>query len=155
MMKLLQPTVRYGLYSFIGIAVFFLLMRVLGLENIIALRALNILIVIYFSNKLARLNVQENTRDGYVKSLISLLTANAITAVASVGAFMIYVTFIDPNFLNHVVGGILFAPNITLDQAAISILMEGMAGAIIVSFTLMQYWKEADSQSKTEPRKVR
>ena len=154
-MNKLQPTIRYGLYSFIGIAIFFLLMRIVGLENVIALRALNILIVIYFTNQLARINAQVNSKDQYLKSLISLLTANAITVVASVVSFAIYVTFLDPHFLQNVVGGILFAQNITLDQAAVSILMEGMAGSIIVSFTLMQYWKETVPKTKVEPNKIR
>lgn len=142
-MEKLQPAIRYGIYSFIGIALYFLIMKLLGLEHIIWLRAFNILIVIYFSNRLARLNFvrNEDTEDNYVSSFISLLVANGVTTIASVIAFALYVTFIDPAFLSQVKGGVLFAEGFTLQHAVVSIAMEGGAASLIVSFVLMQYWK--------------
>ena len=140
-MKNLSPSIRYGIYSFIGIASYFILMKLLGLEHVIWLRAFNILIVLYFTNRLARANFTDDTEDNYVSNLMSLIVANGVTTIASVASFAIYVTFIDHAFLSQVKGGILFAQGFTLEHALVSIFMEGMAGALIISFVLMQYWK--------------
>ena len=153
-MKSLSPSIKYGLYSFAGIVAFFLLMKLIGLEHLIWLRAFNILIVLYFSNRLARLNFTDDTEDNYVSSFLSLLVANGITMVASVVSFTLYVKFIDPTFLSHVKGGVLFARGFTLDHAIVSIMMEGGAGALIVSFVLMQYWKNMKPKVKVDASKI-
>jgi hypothetical protein len=152
-MENLSRTIKFGIYSFLGIAAFFLIMKLFGLEHLTWLRAFNILIVLYFSNRLARLNFTEDTEDNYVSSLLSLLVANGITMIASAVAFAIYAGLIDPAFLHRVKGGVLFADGFTLQHAIISILMEGAAGSLIVSFVLMQYWKNMKPKSKVETGK--
>jgi len=153
-MKSLSPTVKYGIYSFLGIVAFFLLMKLIGIEHLIWLRAFNILIVLYFSIRLARLNFTEDTEDNYVSSFLSLLVANGITMIASVVSFTIYVKFIDPSFLSQVKGGVLFAQGFTLDHAIVSILMEGGASALVISFVLMQYWKNMKPKVKVDTSKI-
>ena|SRR6218665_1055732 len=153
-MKSLSPAIQYGIYSFVGIGIFFLLMKAFGLENVAFLRVFNLLIIFYFSNRLARINAQENTSDQYLKSFASLFLANAITVILSVFSFAIYVSFIDVDFLSRFEGGILFAKHITLGQALASVVLEGMAGSLIVSYTLMQYWKDVKPKAKIEVSKV-
>lgn len=153
-MKSLSPTIRHGIYSFVGIGIFFLLMKAFGLENVAFLRAFNLLIVLYFSNRLARINAQEDTSDRYLKSFASIFLANAITVVLSVFSFAIYVSFIDVEFLSKFSGGLLFAKHISLGQALASVVLEGMAGSLIVSYTLMQYWKDVKPKAKIEAGKA-
>ena len=154
-MEKVRLSIRYGIYSFLCIAAYFLIMKLFGLEHFIWLRAFNILFVIYFSNRLARLNFTEDTEENYVSSFISLIVANGVTTILSVVSFAIYITFIDPEFLNQVKGGILFAQGFTLEHALVSILMEGGAGALNVSFVLMQYWKNMKPKDSIEMSKQR
>lgn len=149
-MKNIHPSIRYGAYSFIGIGIFFLLMKGFGLENVAFLRAFNLLIVFYFSNRLARIQAQENTEDRYLKSFASLFLANAFTVILSVFSFAIYASFIDTEFLSNFQGGLLFAKHITLGQALASVVLEGMAGSVIVSYVLMQYWKDVKPKTRVE-----
>jgi hypothetical protein len=148
-----QNTLRYAFYSFLGIASFFLLMKLFGLENVAGLRVFNLVIVIYFMNRLARRNLQDNPNVNYVEGLGSLLLANVMTVVASVLGFIAYVRFLDPDFLSTHKAALFWLSNdMTLWRTVVSLFMEGMAGAIIISFTLMQYWKDQRNTIKTKNR---
>ena len=146
-----QNTLRYAFYSFLGIASFFLLMKLVGMENVAGLRVFNLVIVVYFMNRLARRNLMDDPDLNYVEGLGSLLLANVMTVVASVAGFVVYVRFMDPDFLNHHKAALFWLNNDTsLWRTVVSLFMEGMAGAIIVSFTLMQYWKDQRNTLKTK-----
>lgn len=147
-------TVRYGLYSFAGIAVLFLLMKLLGLENIPYLRTLNLVIVVLASNNLARRNLKANPDLDYFSALISLFLANMLTVVLSVIGFVFYAGVLDPEFLEHFKGGVLWSGHITLPQAVLALFIEGMAGSVAVSFMLMQYWKDAKPVRNVDQQKA-
>lgn len=148
-MKKSQHMLRYGFYSFLGIVSFFLLMKLFGLEDVAALRLFNIPIVLYFSNRLARINLHEQVHNDYLGGLASLFIANAFAVVLVSLSFMIYVKSVDPEFLQLFEGGIVWTKDITLSQAMAALFLEGIAGSIIVSFGIMQYWKDIKSK-KTE-----
>lgn len=137
---------RYGFYSFLGIGSYFLLMKLFGLEDLGALRVLNIPIVLYFTNRLARINAYEQVETDYLGGLASLFISNVFTVVLVLLSFIIYVNIIDPGFLKHFEGGIVWSKDITLFQALAALFLEGIAGSIIVSFGIMQYWKDVKSK---------
>ena len=144
---------RYAFYTFLGIASYFLLMKLVGMENVTGLRVFNIVIVVYFMNRLARKNLNENPDLNYVEGLGSLLLANVMTIALSVASFVGYVKFIDPQFLNRYEGGLFWLSNdMSLWHTVVSLFMEGMAGAIIISFVLMQYWKDIRNTLKPKSR---
>ncbi|MCE3296864.1 MAG: hypothetical protein K0R65_2578 [Crocinitomicaceae bacterium] len=146
-----QNTLRYAIYSVLAIAAFFLLMKLVGMENVAGLRVFNLVIVVYFMNRLARKNLMDDPDLNYVEGLGSLMMANVLTVVASVIGFIAYVRLFDPDFLNNHKAALFWLNNDTsLWRTVVSLFMEGMAGAIIVSFTLMQYWKDQRNTLKTK-----
>lgn len=147
-----QNTLRYGLYSFLGIISFFGLMKFFGLEDVSGLRAFNLVIVIYFSNALARRNIKAKVNLNYLENLASVFLSNVVSLALSALGFYLYVKLIDPQFLSHFQGGVLWQANLSLWQAIASIILEGFAGSIIVSYTIMQYWGSVkhDSFKKTK-----
>lgn len=150
----LQTTIRSGVYGFVGIAFFFLLMKLFGLENVVFLRVFNLFIVVYLSNRLARRLRHENSEKDYLSNLLSLVLANVITVVLSVVAFFLYVSLIDTDFMNAFKGGVLWSGRISIDQACAALFLEGMAGSMAVSFTLMQYWKDMKTKVPAPLKKV-
>ncbi|AEA42067.1 DUF4199 domain-containing protein [Fluviicola taffensis] len=136
-----QP-IRYGIYSFAGIAILFLLVKLFSLENVGYLRLLNVFIVFYFTNKLAKRNRQLEPDDNYLYAFGSLILANAITVILSVVSFVIYANFIQPDFITHFDGGIFWNNDVTIDQAAAVLFFEGMGSALAVSFIVVMYWNE-------------
>lgn len=143
--------VRYGLYSFAGIAVLFLLMKLFSLENNGYLRFLNVFIVFFFTNRLAKKNRQLDNDDNFLKAFGSLILANVITVVLSVFSFVIYASFIEPDFINKFDGGIFWNNHVTIGQAAVVLFFEGMASALAVSFMNVLYWNERTPDNKCVP----
>lgn len=145
-----SQSVRYGLYSFAGIVVLFLLTKLFSLEHVTFLRFLNILIIIFFTNRLAKQNHKNNVDNNYLNAWVSLILANVITVSLSLIGFVIYAMFIQPDFISKFEGGILWNNHITLGQAALTLFTEGIGCAVAISFIIMQYWNESP-KSKVSP----
>jgi hypothetical protein len=143
--------VRYGLYSFACIAVLFFIMRLFSLENVGYLRGLNVFIVFYFTNRLAKRNRQIDDDDNFLKAFGSLMLSNVITVVLSVISFVIYAAFIEPAFINRFDGGIFWNDHVTLDKAAVILFFEGLGSALAVSFINVMYWNERTPDNKCVP----
>lgn len=147
-MKNQAQTIRFGLYIYSGIALLFLVMKLFGLENVSFLRLLNVVIVVHFTTRLARIYNMRIFEKDYFGSLTSLITANIIAILLSVVSFIFYVKVIDPGFIHHFRGGILWSNKITLSQACLALLFEGIASSAIISFITMQYWKSETAFKK-------
>ncbi len=145
-----SQSVRYGLYSFAGIVVLFLLTKLFSLEHVTFLRFLNILIIIFFTNRLAKQNHKNNVDNNYLNAWVSLILANVITVSLSLIGFVLYAMFIQPDFISKFEGGILWNNHITLGQAALTLFTEGIGCAVAISFIIMQYWNESP-KSKVSP----
>lgn len=143
--------VRYGLYSFACIAALFLIMKLFSLENVGYLRFLNVFIVFYFTNRLAKKNRQLDTDDNFLKAFGSLILANMITVILSVFSFVVYAIFIQPDFMSHFDGGIFWNNHVTLDQAAVVLFFEGMGSALAASYIVVMYWNERSPDNKCVP----
>ena len=136
-------SVRYGLYSFAAIVLLFLIIKLFSLEHVTYLRFLNVLIVIYFTNSLARRNHRNNADGNYLNAWAALILANVITVTLSLIGFVIYAQFIQPDFISKFQGGILWNNHTTLGQAALTLFTEGIGCAVAISFIVMQYWNES------------
>jgi hypothetical protein len=147
-MKKKNHTISIGVYMFLAIAVFFLAMKLFGLEQYSELRLLNILIVLYFTNKLALLNYIEDSEIGYLENMSSLFLANAISVLMSAFGMMFYLRAIDPGFLQTLENGFFFGHHLTVLRVFFGLLIEGIAISIVASFSLMQYWKDYKRVSK-------
>lgn len=153
-MKSTNKTVAFGIYMFLSMIALFFIMKLFGLEKITELRLLNILIAVFFSNRLAKANLySDSQRSSYLGNLSSLMLANLIAVFASALGLMIYVTAIDKGFMESVGNGFFLGNDLTLNQVIVAIVLEGSAAAAIISFTLMQYWKNSASKTKEIERK--
>jgi hypothetical protein len=134
-------TIKTGIYSYIGIALFFLLMKLFGLEDVSYLRLFNLVIVVYMTNRLAKTNFLEDHNIEYSRAISSLFIANVITVGLSVFSFVLYAKLIDPAFLKNF-GDTIWFGGANIREAAAALFLEGIAGSVIVSFSVMQYWKD-------------
>ncbi|WP_367755857.1 hypothetical protein AB3G33_03025 [Flavobacterium sp. WC2421] len=129
-----------GCLIFIGIAVYFLLMNVLGYGNSFYLRLVNILFVFYGVNRTIKMNVNIGE-----KSFVT----NAVSAMATslVGVFLSIIGLISYSYMK---GGdqyvqslsktFLFGGNPSIFTYSISLLFEGIASSVIVTMLLLLYW---------------
>lgn len=150
-MKAKNNTILFAVYMFISMVALFFIMKLFGWEKISELRLLNVFIVAFFSYRLAKLNATgESNRSSYLGNLSSLMLANLIAVFASAIALLIYVTAIDKTVLESIGNGFFLGNNLTINQVVIAVVLEGSAVAAIVSFTIMQYWKNTNVKSHSK-----
>ena len=130
-----------GIIIFIGIALFFLLMEILNLTDHVYLRLFNFVFVLYGVN----LTIKQNYKDhinGYLTNLSSAFLTAFVSLVIGIFSFIAYVNYKGGEvYIDEHAKGYIFGGDPSIPQFAMGLLLEGMAASVIVSFTLMQIWK--------------
>ncbi len=132
-----------GLIIFIGIALYFLLIEALDLKDQIFLRLVNFVFVIYGVNRTIRSNHHDKI-NGYLTNLLSGFITAMVGLILGLIAFMIYVeykggdTYLETFKDSYIFGG----GDPSLYQFCFGLFIEGAAASMIVSFAMMQYWKD-------------
>lgn len=131
-----------GFLIFLGIAAYFLIIEYLGLADEFYLRIFNILIIAFGIN----LTIKQNNQDGingYFTNLISGVITSMIGAILSVGSLLFYIQSKGGEaYLEKLSKGFLFGGgDLNVSYYCIGLLFESIASSIIVTFVLMQYWK--------------
>ncbi|WP_395059877.1 hypothetical protein [Flavobacterium sp.] len=132
-----------GILIFIGIGIYFLTMELLGLSDVFLLRILNIFIVIYFLNRTIKSNYNEGKTE-YLENLISGTLTALIGVTLSVAGLLIYISMKGGDaYLAKLSQNFLFGGGTpSVNEYCIGLFFEGIASSIIITFTLMQYWKD-------------
>lgn len=130
---------------FLAIGIFFLALYSLGLAEVSELRYFNLLIVFYYSNKLAKSNATETIEKNYLKNLTSVFGANLINVLLCIGGLLLFNLIFEPEFLRRITTGVLLVETTSVPQVVLSMFIEGVAGSAVVSFILLQYWKNHQS----------
>ncbi|MBK0369434.1 hypothetical protein [Flavobacterium agrisoli] len=128
-----------GILIFLGIAVYFLLMAVLGLSHLFYLRLLNVLFIFYGVNKTIQMNLKEG-ETSFISNAVSAMATSVVGVSLSVLGLLIY---------SYAKGGdayvaslsetFLFGGNPSVPTYCICLLFEGIASSVIVTMMLMLY----------------
>ncbi|KQS46386.1 MAG: hypothetical protein JNM71_10295 [Flavobacterium lindanitolerans] len=135
--------VTNGVIIFIGLGLYFLLIEALDLKDHIYLRLVNFIFVIYGVNKTIKSNYHDGI-NGYLTNLLSGFITAMVGLILGLIAFMIYVeyrggnTYLDSFADSYIFGG----GDPSLYQFCFGLFIEGSAASMIVSFAMMQYWKD-------------
>jgi len=132
-----------GILIFIAIGLFFLLMEMVGASHIIYLRLVNFAFVIYGINRTIKSNFNDNI-NGYFTNIASAILTGFVSLVLSVFSFMLYAEYKGgEKYLQNFSSDYIFGGgNPSPYQFGIGLFIEGLAACVIVSFALMQYWKD-------------
>jgi hypothetical protein len=132
-----------GIIIYICIAVLFMLMEVLGLSDQVYLRLLNFIPVVYGINRTIKSNYNDHI-NGYFTNLMAGILTAIVSLVLGLISFTIYVEAQgEQEYLRKFAGSFIFGGgDPSIYQFCIGLALEGVASAVIVSFTLMQYWKD-------------
>lgn len=141
-MKLSRVFVN-GIIIFVCIGLYFLLMEVLGLSDQIYLRMLNFIFVIYGINRTIRQNYNDRI-SGYFTNILAAIFTGLVSLFLGLAAFIAYVEYRgEENYLHQFAESYIFGGgDPSLYQFVIGLTLEGAAASVIVSFALMQYWKD-------------
>lgn len=136
----LSKEFQNGFLIFLGIAIYFLFMNIIGLSDVFYLRLFNTVFVLYGVNRTIMMNVH----DGEV-----FLANNAKSAMKTslIGVFLSIIGLIAHSYLQ---GGdqyvqslartFLFGGSPSVMTYSICLLFEGIASSVVVTMLLLLYW---------------
>nr|WP_315172691.1 hypothetical protein [uncultured Flavobacterium sp.] len=136
----LSKEFQNGFLIFLGIAIYFLFMNIIGLSDVFYLRLFNTFFVLYGVNRTIMMNVH----DGEV-----FLANNAKSAMKTslIGVFLSIIGLIAYSYLQ---GGdqyvqslaktFLFGGSPSVMTYSICLLFEGIASSVVVTMLLLLYW---------------
>jgi hypothetical protein len=137
----LQKEFTNGIIIFIGIALYFLIMEMLGFSKQYLLRVLNVVFVWYGVNRTIKSNMMEG-KNGYLTNMLSAgLTAFIGVFLSICGLLALIYAKGGTNYISNLSHDFLFGGNPTVNEYCFSVLFEGLASAVIVVFIAMQYWR--------------
>jgi hypothetical protein len=131
-----------GIIIWIGISIYFLAMKALNLADLFYLRALNILFIYYGANRVLRSNYKEGNTE-LPSNAISALKTGLIGVFISIGGLVSY-SYMQggDKYIESLSASFLFGGDPTVVTYGVSLLFEGIVSAVIVTFTLMLFWKK-------------
>lgn len=126
---------------FSGIVLWFLLMKLLGLETRSELRFLNFVFVLWGVHRSIKTNILANGETLYVRNLAIGIGTAALAVGMSIVGLILYVNLFDPGFIALIQESFLWTGTVTMPLISFALFIEGMASSVICSFILMQYYK--------------
>ncbi|NRT16270.1 hypothetical protein HNP99_002634 [Flavobacterium sp. 28A] len=138
----LTKELYYGIIIWVGISIYFLIMKALNLADLFYLRALNILFIYYGVNSVLKSNYKEG-KNSLPANATSALITGLIGVFISIAGLVTY-SYIQggDKYIESLSASFLFGGDPTVITYGISLLFEGIVSAVIVTFTLMLFWKK-------------
>ena len=131
-----------GIVIFIGIGLYFLLMELLNLSDLYYLRMLNIVFVYYGANRTLKSNYREGKVFFASNAVSAFLTALAGIFLSTAGLLAYIYAKGGDAYIQNLSETFLFVGTPTAVTYTITLLIEGIVSALIVTFTLMLFWKK-------------
>ena len=129
-----------GFLIFLGIAIYFLFMNLVGLSDVFYLRLFNTLFFFFFVNRTIMMNIH----DGEV------LLANHAKSAMKTSLIGVFLSIIGLIIFSYLQGGdqyvqslsktFLFGGNPSVMTYSICLLFEGIASTVVVTMLLLLYW---------------
>jgi len=139
--------IKYAILTTLIIGGFFLLSKLLGLQENPYLRFLNLFFVLFGIRQAIKVNIEQNKETDYLSNLGLGLQTSALAVILSIAGVMVYVEFIDRQFIEAMNNSFLIAGDLDKAEIFITLLIEGMASSFIGSFMVMQFYKNHDKLS--------
>ena len=145
-------SIKVGMYTAIGLILYFMTMRVLNLYHNLALHYLNIIVLCmglrFTIKRIAQINGNinyfEGLKSGIIVSIVSVITFNLF--------MLIYTTVLDRPFFSFLKENISFGNLFSGESTIIGLLgiiaIEGLSSGFIMTFILMQYYKSENSETE-------
>jgi hypothetical protein len=130
-----------GAIIFIGIAFYFLLMEALHLADLFYLRLLNIVFIYYGVNRTLKSNYLEGKTNFPDNAISALITSLAGVFLSIIGLIAYIYSKGGDDYIKTLSESLLFVGNPSVMTYNISLLIEGIVSAVIVTFSSMLYWK--------------
>lgn len=134
--------IKYGVLMALALVGYFLLMKAINLEQNLELRVFNLIILSSFVLiAIDKYKKMKGVHLTYLKGVGLGLLTSVVGVFIFASLVLLYVTLIDPVFMEIIKQNEPFGDYLTPLLVSIAILIEGMASGFIASFAIMQYYK--------------
>lgn len=138
----MDTEINNGLKAFIALGLYFLVLDSLGLAQSAFLRIFNIVIILYFINKSIKYRIEEGRN--FLSLFVSAFFTNLIAVIFSTISLALYISFFrGADHMSTLAQPMLSIgySNLSVSQFSFAIFAEGFASGVVLSFGLMQFWK--------------
>ncbi len=146
---------KYGLLTAVGLIVYFLLMRLLGLEHIIELRFLNgVFMAIGVVIAIRSYKISLNGEIPYFKGIGAGLITAVVATVIFASFMLIYIKAFDNRLLEVLSAESLFGERMSITPGIVVfvvLMLEGVISGFFISFIAMQWFKRPDHKVPNSP----
>ena len=132
---------KNALIIYAGIVIYFLITKILGLDEVSELRFLNFVFVLWGVNNAIKTNMDVNKENLYINNFSVGIATSILSVAFTILGLMIYVGFIQPDFMSVLENSSFWGKNLSLTMVVFALAIEGIASSVICSFILMQYYK--------------
>ncbi|HKL03105.1 MAG TPA: DUF4199 domain-containing protein [Cryomorphaceae bacterium] len=138
----MKKSIIYGLLTALALIIYFLIMKVLGLETNFYLRIFNFVIIVSGVYILLNSIIKSGSNVSYFEGFGAGFRLTLVAVITFLAFMGLYTKFIDPSFVAVLEETGIWGSNISIGQAAFAIFIEGMASGVVISFAWMQYFKK-------------
>ncbi|WP_281227173.1 hypothetical protein [Flavobacterium aquiphilum] len=137
-----KKEIKNGLFIFISIGTYFLLMDFLGLSNIFYLRLINVFFVLYAVNDTLKSRVAHGSTK-FLPNVRAALTTSIVGVGLSVIGLLIYSYIRGGDVYIHTLSeSFLFGGHPSINMYCFSLFFEGIASSVIVTLLLVLYYND-------------
>jgi hypothetical protein len=137
---ILSREFQNGFLIFLGIALYFLIMNLVGLSDVFYLRLFNTIFVLYGVNRTLLMNITDGNLN-MVDNAVSGMKTSLYGVFMSIIGLIIYSYMQGGDaFVESLSKTFLFGGNPTVILYSICLLFEGIASTVVVTMLLLLYW---------------
>jgi hypothetical protein len=127
--------------TYVLIVVYFFVMKIFGLDEIVELRSLNFLFVIWGVNATVKEIILNNKNSAYLTNFGQGIATSFLAVAMTVISLIAYISFVDSELLRLMENSLVWGNQLSLAEVIFAIAVEGAASSVICSLIVMQYWK--------------
>ena len=135
-----KKEIKNGIYIFISIGTYFLLMEFLGLSNNFYLRLVNVIFIVYAVNDTLRSRIAEG-KNKFLSNIVAAFITATVGIVLSIGALLAYsYTMGGEAYIKNLSESFLFGGHPSINLYCFSLFFEAMSSALIIILLLILYY---------------
>ena len=146
---------KYGLLTAVGLIIYFLLMKLIGLSHIVELRFVNgIIMAIGVSLAIRGHKKRVHGMIGYFKGLGVGVITSVVATVLFAAFMLIFIKTVDQNLLDVLSADRYFGERMQVTPGIVIfsvLLLEGVISGFMISFIAMQWFKRRDHKVPGSP----
>ena len=133
--------IKHAILISLMIGGFFFLSKLVGLEENPYLRFVNLLFIIIGIRQAIKENIYVHKETNHAKNFATGFASAALAVILSTIGVVIYIEFINPEFLEVMNQSFLIGGDTSLFELAFTLVIEGLASSIVSTLIVMQFFK--------------